>query len=343
MKRLVFPTITVIVLALFALAGCATADAPPEEAEEEGEVEAEEEFSVAFVFPGPINDGAFTTQGYLGLERIEENLGLETAFTELVDVPDCARVAAEYAEEGFDFVWLHSGGYISCALEVAPQYPDVSFTAYTSGDIPDAPDNFWRVNAQDHEIYYVTGAAATLTSETNTIGFIGGIDFPAYVGALNSYEQAARDFGTDTEVLSIFIGSFNDTVKGKEAAIAQIEAGADVIASAADLAVFGMIEGAKDAPGDQWVIGWPKDQCEDAPDTILLSGALDIPADIENLVNESMAGTLGGVWTLTLSTSDTVSIAFCGDNLTPEVQAEIEQLIADIRSGDVVIEEVLER
>jgi basic membrane protein A len=290
------------------------------------------DFGVAFVFPGPINDGGFNTEGYLALEHVKD-MGLETAYTELVDVPDCARVAAEYAEAGYDFVWLHSGGYISCALEVAAQYPEVSFATYTTGDLTDAPDNLWRVDAKDHELFYIAGAAATLLSKTNTIGFIGGLDFPSYVAALNGYEAAAADFGTDTKVLSVFTGDFNDTVKGKEAAKGQIEGGADVIVSAADVAIFGILEAAKEA-GNVWVIGFPRDQCEADPETILFSLTLDIPADVENLVTQSMAGTLGGHVILTVSTSDTVSIAYCGDNMPPDVQTKIEQLIGGHQVGE---------
>ena len=295
------------------------------------------DFKVAFLFPGVINDGGFNSHGYKASEYVASELGVEVAYSELVGFTDCARVAADYAEAGYSFVWLHSGGWVGCALELAPQYPEVSFGVFTAGDIPDAPANMWRHDSKLHEIFYVTGALAGLITQTDTVGFVGGMEFPQYTAGLAAYKQGVADYNADAEVVSVFTGDFNDATLGKEAAIAQIESGADLIVTPADLAVFGIIEAAE-AAGDVWVIGMGSDQHSLSPNTVLTTMVIDYSMNISNLVSKAMGGEVGGHDVVGVPTGTAFFTSFYGQ-LPADVKAVVDQLLADITSGALTVAE----
>lgn len=326
MRKFFCTSVVVVAILSFSLASCAPATTPEPTS-----------FKAAFLFPGVINDGGFNSHGYIASEHVAEELGIEVAYSELVGFADCVRVGSDYAEAGYGFIWLHSGGFVGCALELAAQYPDVSVGVFTAGDLPDAPPNLWRHDSKVHEILYATGALAGLMTKTNTVGFIGAMEFPQYIAGLASYIEGAKDFNSDVEVLSLFTGDFNDAALGKEAAISQIEAGVDVIVTPADLAVFGIIEAAETA-GEVWVIGMGSDQHRLSPSTILTTIVIDYSANITNLVKQTMDGTLGGHDVVGVPSGSAFFASFYGQ-LPADVEAQIDQLLDDISSGAVTVEE----
>ena len=81
------------------------------------------------------------------------------------------------------------------------------------------------------------GAVAALKTETNKVGFIGGMDVPLIKRFLCGYAQGAKYVSADIEVVQNMVGStqtaWQDPPRGNELAISQYERNVDVIYAAA--------------------------------------------------------------------------------------------------------------
>ena len=77
-------------------------------------------------------------------------------------------------------------------------------------------------------------------SKSSTIGSVAAMDIPEVDRLVNAFFAGAKEVNPDIKSKVAFIGSFFDPPKAKEAALAQIDAGVDVIYAER----FGVIEAA---------------------------------------------------------------------------------------------------
>jgi basic membrane lipoprotein Med (substrate-binding protein (PBP1-ABC) superfamily) len=98
-------------------------------------------------------------------------------------------------------------------------------------------------------------------------------------------------------VLETFIGNWDDVAAAKEAAVAQLSRGADVLIHNVDAASFGVFQAVREAVAAgrvTWAIGMNRDQNDVAPDVILGSAVIRIPQAFLETARAWQAGTLGG-------------------------------------------------
>ena len=67
--------------------------------------------------------------------------------------------------------------------------------------------------------------------EVGAVGWVGGMPAPNMLANLHAYEAGAKEINPGVKVMHTFIGSWFDPPKAKEAAIAQVEQGADVLSA----------------------------------------------------------------------------------------------------------------
>jgi basic membrane protein A len=133
---------------------------------------------VAAIFPGVITDADYNSMAYLGIEAVKKDLGVETAYSESVAVPDIDRVMREYVDGGYNIVWTHGGQFVTQTLELAKQFPDVVFIAEGDAKPEDMPANVWFIDRNFHVGFYGIGALAARSTTTGKIGYIGGLTLP---------------------------------------------------------------------------------------------------------------------------------------------------------------------
>jgi len=89
-----------------------------------------------------------------------------------------------------------------------------------------------------------------MASETNTVGFIGGMDIPLIRNFACGYAQGVKAVNPDATVIANMTGTtpaaWNDPVKGSELTLAQISQGADVVYAAAGGTGVGVLQTAAD-------------------------------------------------------------------------------------------------
>lgn len=246
-----------------------------------GQAAAAEQLRVAAVFETPIEE-PWVNQIHVALQKAEEEFGIEYTWSESVKSADFARVMREYAEADYDLIMGDSFGAERIARRVARDYPDTAFT-FGSGIGPAEP-NFAVFDNWIHEPAYLAGMIAGRLTENNTVGAVAAMTIPEVNRLCNAFCAGAKEVNPEVTCKFSFIGSFFDPPKAKEAALAQIDQGVDVIYAER----FGVIEAAaeKGIPA----IGNMSDQWELAPETVVTSVVWDMWPTVKQVINVVEAG-----------------------------------------------------
>ncbi|MCX5514023.1 BMP family ABC transporter substrate-binding protein [Kaistia algarum] len=226
-----------------------------------------EALKVAMILPGPISDNDWNAGGYAGLQAAAANLGVEVAYSENVADADAERVLRDYASRGYGLIFAHSFSYGDAALAVAEDFPDVKFMAGTAKNL--AP-NVGTYDNPDYQGAYLTGMLSAGASKTGTIGWVGGNPAPNMLANYHAWAAGAQEVNPKAKVMISWLGSWFDPPKAKEAAIAQVEQGADVLSAQS----VGVIDAAVEK--NVLVIGAVSDQNHLGPNVVLTSVLWDL-------------------------------------------------------------------
>jgi basic membrane protein A len=112
---------------------------------------------------------------------------------------------------------------------------------------------------------YLTGLVAGSMTKSNVIGFVAAQPIPTVIAGLNAFTLGVREVNPEAEVRVIWTLSWFDPPAEKQAAVALVEAGADVIAQHQDTP--SSVQGA--AEKGAWAIGSESDMTSFAPDKYL--------------------------------------------------------------------------
>ncbi len=236
---------------------------------------------VAGIFETPIEE-PWVKQIHEALLRAQKELGIEYTWSESVKSADFARVMREYAEKGYGLIMGDSFGAERIARRVARDYPDIAFV-FGSGIGPAEP-NFGVFDNWIHEPAYLSGMIAGKMTKSNVVGAVGGMAIPEINRLMNAYCAGAKEVNDKVRCKFSFIGSFFDPPKAKEAAIAQIEAGVDVIYAER----FGVVEAAKDK--GVLAISNMSDQAELGPETVITGPVWDMYPTVAHVLKLVNAG-----------------------------------------------------
>lgn len=207
--------------------------------------------------------------------------------TDNVPSADYERVLRELAETGkYDIIICDAFGHEELCRRVAKDYPDIAFVGGSDGQ-PAAP-NFSVFGTWIHEPCYLCGMLAGMLTKTNIVGGVGAYPVPSASRLLNGFYEGAKSVNPDIKVKSAFIDSWYDPAKTKEAALAQIEAGADALLNER----YGVIEAAQKE--GVLAFGMMEDQSKIAPETVVASAIFNLDSAIQHIVDEVRAGTYEG-------------------------------------------------
>jgi basic membrane protein A len=251
------------------------------------------------------------------------------------------------AEAGNELVFGIGFAFIDSLTAAAGDFPDTNF-AIVDG-VVDAPNVASLIFAEEQGSALV-GAAAALKSTTGKIGFIGGVDIDLIKKFQAGYEFGARQINPDIEILVQYLTSvpdfsgFGDPAKGKEAATAMFEDGADVVFHAAGGSGAGLFEAAKEASeasGSQvWAIGVDSDQInvvsDDLKPYILTSMIKRVDVAVFETINSFMTdGQQSGIRVFDLA-ADGVGYSTTGGNVD-DIADQLNALRDQIISGELEV------
>lgn len=191
-------------------------------------------------------------------------------------------VLQEVASEGPAIIFGDSFGNEEAVRRVAAQFPDIPFV-FGSGGGPAEP-NFSVFDNWIHEPAYLAGMLAGGLTKSNVVGVVAGYPVPEVNRITNAFIAGAQVQNPAVEVKVTFINSWFDPATAKEAALAHIGAGADVLYAER----AGVIEAAVER--GVLAIGNMADQQVDGPQNVITSVTWNMTPTVEYVVDQVLAG-----------------------------------------------------
>ena len=281
-------------------------------------------------------EDAFNTLCYAGAQRAEEELGIRADYVIAPTAADFEACQRRYAASGDYALIICTGANQADALmNVSADFPDQQFVLIDREIAARA--NVASVVFRDEESSFLAGALAALVTETDKLGFVGGMDIPAINRFLAGYQAGARYINPDVEIMVSYAGSWSDPDRGKELALTQNDAGADIVFAAAGSSGEGVIAAA--AERGFYAIGVDTDQRYLAPDTVLVSVLKRTDVVIFGIIKETVDGEFtGGVRSVGLHDE---GVGLSLDNALPVVSDALKARISDIQvkiiSGEIAV------
>jgi len=223
--------------------------------------------------------------------------------------------------------------------KVSGQFPETRFAIIDA--VVEAP-NVASLIFREHEGSFLVGAIAGLVTETDKVGFVGGMDIPLIHKFEVGYREGVKYVNPDCDVLVAYAGSgpeaFHDPVKGKSLALSQFDRGADVIFQAAGSTGNGVIDAAQER--GLFAIGVDANQNYMAPGHVLTSMVKRVDVAVFSIIEDVVQGTFeGGIHVYGLE-ADGVGYALDEHNerLIPDrVIREVERIKQGIIAGTIPV------
>ncbi|NLM20511.1 MAG: BMP family ABC transporter substrate-binding protein [Peptococcaceae bacterium] len=281
MKRVL--TILLSITLVFALAvGCSQA---PDQGQ--GQQSAQEKMKIGFVYIGSATDAGYTYAHDQGRLMLEQELGdrVETIIKENVpETQECEKVMTDMIDQGCKVIFANSFGFQEYVKRVAEANPDIIFL-HCSGSIQGP--NYSNYFGSIEEARYLSGIVAGMKTQTNKIGYVAAYNIPEVIRGINAFTLGVRSVNPEAVVKVMWTNTWFDPAKEKDAAIALLDQGVDVIAQHQDTT------GPQVAAEERgcWSIGYNADMSNAAPKAYMTAPLWNWGAYYVEVVKSILDGT----------------------------------------------------
>jgi len=301
---------------------------------------------------GGRGDKSFNDSAFSGVQAaIEANGGDYRALPPNSDASNRADLLTQRADQGYNPIVAVGFAYGDVIGDVAAQYPDTQFAIVDSSGLdengkPLGEGNVTGLQFAANEGSFLGGVAAALKTETNHIGFVGGVQTPLIQSFEAGYVAGAKavkpDITVDVQYISPagdFTG-FNDPAKGQIVAQGMYDKGADIVYHAAGGSGLGVFRAAKDA--GKRAIGVDSDQYNTVGDAslqpvIMTSVLKRVDNAVEAYIGDYVDGSAkGGSDIVNDLKSDGVGLSATG-GFIDDIQTQIDGYEQKIISGEITV------
>jgi basic membrane lipoprotein Med (substrate-binding protein (PBP1-ABC) superfamily) len=249
--------------------------------------------AVAGVFQTPLEE-PWVRVIHEALLRARRELGVRYDWAAAVAPDRFEGVLRERAAGRYGLVVGDAFGQEEALRRVARAAPGVRFL-FGSGLGP-SPPNLGVFDNWLHEPAYLCGLLAGKLTRSRVVGVVGARPVPEVNRLVNAFAAGAREADPGVRVAVAFIDSWYDPARAREAALRQIDAGADVLYAER----AGVIEAARDR--GVLAFGNLVDQRAVAPDTVVTGPVWDLFPLIRLAIAAVRRGTFEpldyGQWTM---------------------------------------------
>ncbi|GLI56322.1 BMP family ABC transporter substrate-binding protein [Propionigenium maris DSM 9537] len=242
---------------------------------------------------GGLGDKSFNDSAYAGLLRARDELGAEFKYVEPANVSEFDQFLDDYASAGYDLVVGVGFDMEDSLRKTAQNYPGVNFVIV---DAVVEEENVTSIVFDEVEGSFIVGALAGMMTETDKLGFIGGLDISFINRFRDGFEAGAKHVNPEAEVMSLYVGGvnpFNDPAKAKEQAISLNKSGADIIYAAAGGSGRGVMDAV--AEGEKlYAIGVDSNQDGDVEGKVITSMLKRVDNAIYKTIEDSINGEFKG-------------------------------------------------
>jgi basic membrane protein A and related proteins len=256
-------TALALILSVLLLAGCGGDD-------EEGTpapttTVAQEQLRVGLITDlGQLDDNGFNELAFKGLQRAEQELGIEGRVVESASAADYIPNMSTLARQGYDLVIGVGFAQGDAIGKVAQRFPDTKFAIIDVDQafVPGKPKNVQGLLFREEEVGYLVGYLAGLEEKRragkDTISAVGGMKEPPVDRFIAGYFAGAEKAAPGVTVIHDYSQDWDDQAKCKELALNQIARGSNVIFQVAGGCGLGALNAAGER--DRWGIGVDADQ-----------------------------------------------------------------------------------
>lgn len=222
---------------------------------------AEEPFKVGFVYVGPVGDAGWTYAHDQGRLALEKSLGSKVKTTYVENVPegaDAERVIRKLATDGNKLIFTTSFGYMNPTEKVAKAFPNVVFehaTGFKTGK------NLGVYETRLYEGAYLLGIVAGKMTKSNTLGVVASFPIPEVIRNINAFTLGAQSVNPAVKTKVIWVNSWYDPAKERQAAETLVAQGADVMNQNTDSPATLQVAQEKGV----YAFGWDSDMSKFAP------------------------------------------------------------------------------
>jgi len=299
-----------------------------------------------------LGDKSFNDLAWSGFQRAEKDLGVTIKALQSMQPADYEKNLVDAATAGYNPVVAVGFLLGDSVSKVSTAYPDVTFVGIDQFFDP-APDNVVGITFKEQDAAYLAGIlAGMLTTMTDVdsrinadlkVGFVGGMSsVPPVVRFYLGYAAGVKKINPNIQVFKAYTEDFEDQLKGKEAALAQIEQGADIIFAAAGKAGIGAFDACKEK--GKLFIGVDSDQyltLTSPGDTIITSAIKKVDVPVYDAIKAQLDGTVtGGTNKQYGIVEDAVGLADYHEwatKLPQSVKDAVDAAAKEVAAGTVVV------
>ena len=283
---------------------------------------------------GGVNDQSFNQSAWEGLQRAEKDFGVQVQYLESAGDADYAANIETFLDEDYDLIICVGYMLADATREAATANPDQKFAIIDDSTNADL-DNVTCLTFKQEQCSYLVGYVAGTMTETDNVGFVLGMASETMHKFGYGYVAGVLDANPDAKIQQMNANSFADSAVGKTDANTMITNGADIIYHAAGGTGLGVIEACQES--GKYAIGVDTDQNYLAPDTVLTSAMKRVDNAVYDTTEQLISGSLQGGEAIYDLTNEGVDIAPTTTLLTDDVISAIEDVKAQIISGDIKV------
>lgn len=287
--------------------------------------QAAEPLKAGFVYIGPVGDHGWTYAHDVGRKNVEAQSGGKVQTTYVENVPETAdaeRIFRDMAQKGYKVVFATSFGYMNQMVKVSRAFPKTIFmhaTGYKTGK------NLGVYDVRTYEGAYMLGVVAGKMSKGNKLGVVASIPIPEVIRNINAFTLGARSVNPAITTRAIWVNSWFDPGKEREAALALIAQGCDVLMQNTDSPA--VVQTAKEK--GVLAFGWDSDMSKFGGKAQLAASVLNWGVIYKKTLDDVAAGTWksGDIWWGVKEGAVNI------DNFGPAVPAAVKKLAEERRDA----------
>ena len=333
MKKMIFALLTVLLVA--SLVGCAQASAAPKTEK------------VVYLINGALGDNAFYDSGQKGVDKLAKDYSVETRTIEANFDAGQYEPALQAAVNYADVIFVISYGFEDQLKEYADKYPSKIFVNLDTV-VQNDKKTITSVDFIEEESAYLAGVVAAYTTTDTSlagvnpgkmIGAVAGDSDPVTQAFIFAYTNGAKSVDPAITVESKFLDSWDDTAKGKQAALQLYDMGADVVFQIASAAGMGVLQ----AAGERglYAIGVDTNQNDIVPGHVVASDTKNVGQAIYEVFKTIKDGTYKPGQTLNYGLASggvDIDMSAAAPVLSKDIQDKVNAVRQDIIDGKLKIE-----
>jgi len=276
--------------------------------------------------------------------------------THIMEYEVCHRIFAEHTSYTTPYKLIIGVGFdqADAIMSVAEDYPNQNFAIVDMFIDPAEYPNVASLLFSEHEGFALVGAIAGLITQTDSIGFVGGMDIPLINKYLAGYAFGANYTNPGVNVTYAYTNDWVDIAAGQTLADGMYTQGIDIIFATALYSGLGVFDSCRTIIEDEtnttpiWTIGYDTPQMylgtsdsenPSAPTFCLTSMIKRVDVSVYNIIRDVFLGNFtGGLKFFNLSNNG-VDYEVNSNllKLPGSVISAVESFKADIKSGSISV------